>query len=376
MATYNTLREANIARQKEWGNPSSGFMFRAIEWAGEVGELADAVTNNEPADHVADEAADVLITADLLMQDLYPEFNFDFADSGPIPNQGSSALPNITSDMRSRVLSALNLIKKVARERDDRVGSRVNANEVVRSIMDVAGFTHRILAIYGFDPTTSVEHKFNATSKKNGFATLLDFDDDGAAQAHVEGHEFPRMEGDALADMVRKLMGDEFEMVSVSRLNKDGSMTELTEDQFLGDIMNLIGSLPGPKKGKTEMQQALDETPALDSDVWVDFAEGLALTCSLAGDHEAALAAKGCILAEPGPGGALVNFPQLATILIVQQTKVMRESLNMRSRYTASRTAGSQLVAEALTWVRDEGGTTMAERLQAHLSREPEATKG
>lgn len=72
------LRIANVKRQAEWpGNEQADVAFRAIEVAGEAGELAEAVKkwlrgergikgSTATPDQVAQEMADVLISVDLL----------------------------------------------------------------------------------------------------------------------------------------------------------------------------------------------------------------------------------------------------------------------------------------------------------------------
>lgn len=78
MATYETLREANMARQKEW-DPSDLISptYRATELAGEVGEACNVVKklaretlglpgSRSSRAHLAGELADIVICADLL----------------------------------------------------------------------------------------------------------------------------------------------------------------------------------------------------------------------------------------------------------------------------------------------------------------------
>lgn len=81
--TFNALRTANNARQKEWpGNDKIDIAFRTIEVAGECGELAEAIKKYLRADrgikgstagleNIADELADVIISIDLLAADLH-----------------------------------------------------------------------------------------------------------------------------------------------------------------------------------------------------------------------------------------------------------------------------------------------------------------
>lgn len=76
--TFNVLRGANVNRQKEWpGNEHADVAFRAIEVAGEAGEVAEAVKkflraergikgSTATKEDVAAEMGDLLVSLDLL----------------------------------------------------------------------------------------------------------------------------------------------------------------------------------------------------------------------------------------------------------------------------------------------------------------------
>jgi NTP pyrophosphatase (non-canonical NTP hydrolase) len=78
MTTFSTLRDANRERHKEWFKDKEvSLLFRATELAGEVGELCNVIKKLErerlgvkgskaTLEQVADELADVVISADLL----------------------------------------------------------------------------------------------------------------------------------------------------------------------------------------------------------------------------------------------------------------------------------------------------------------------
>lgn len=80
--TFNVLRDANISRQQEWpGNDQADVPFRAIEFAGEAGELSEAIKKFLRAERgikgstatladVASEMGDVLVSLDLLAREM------------------------------------------------------------------------------------------------------------------------------------------------------------------------------------------------------------------------------------------------------------------------------------------------------------------
>ena len=80
--TFGALRQANNIRQMEWpGNDKADVAFRAIEVAGEFGEVAEAVKKHLRAERgikgstatpsdVADEMADAIISLDLLADEM------------------------------------------------------------------------------------------------------------------------------------------------------------------------------------------------------------------------------------------------------------------------------------------------------------------
>jgi len=76
--TFEDLRRANVARQKEWpGNGNADIAFRGLEVAGEFGEVAEALKkylrgqqgiagSAATLEDVAAEMADAIIALDLL----------------------------------------------------------------------------------------------------------------------------------------------------------------------------------------------------------------------------------------------------------------------------------------------------------------------
>lgn len=87
--SFETLRKANIERDKEW-NPDKKLtpLFRATELAGEVGEALNVVKkiereklglrgSKDTPEHLAMELADIMICVDLLAM----EYNIDIGEA-------------------------------------------------------------------------------------------------------------------------------------------------------------------------------------------------------------------------------------------------------------------------------------------------------
>lgn len=80
--TFNVLRDANRRRQQEWpGNEKADTAFRALELAGEAGEVAEAIKkflraergikgSTATREDIAAEMGDLLVSLDLLADSL------------------------------------------------------------------------------------------------------------------------------------------------------------------------------------------------------------------------------------------------------------------------------------------------------------------
>lgn len=80
--TFNVLRDANRRRQQEWpGNDKADTAFRALELAGEAGEVAEAIKkflraergikgSTATREDIAAEMGDLLVSLDLLADSL------------------------------------------------------------------------------------------------------------------------------------------------------------------------------------------------------------------------------------------------------------------------------------------------------------------
>lgn len=86
--SFNTLRKANIERDKEW-NPDKKLtpLFRATELAGEVGEALNVVKklereklgirgSRDTISHLASELSDIVICVDLLAMEYGIDLSF------------------------------------------------------------------------------------------------------------------------------------------------------------------------------------------------------------------------------------------------------------------------------------------------------------
>jgi len=174
MQYYTSLREANIARQKEWVGkaPPVDLSFRSNEMMGEVGEVLELIGLDSPAAErmklVAPELADVLICADLLMLD---------AGMGALPMNGEVLRGfgplRLGTMLGAHAGKVANVVKKLERERLGFAGSTADH-------IDLLGLMRCMLAVVTalaeMAKGVDIVGKFNATSEKLGFQTrLLDY---------------------------------------------------------------------------------------------------------------------------------------------------------------------------------------------------------
>lgn len=121
---FDTLREANVARQAEWdGEAKIGLTWRANEQAGEVGEALER-------------AVDLILLA-------------------------------------MAAGRASNLAKKIERQRLGIRGSRATVQDLADELADVVICADLIAMGEGIDLQAAISRKFNATSIKVGLGTRL-----------------------------------------------------------------------------------------------------------------------------------------------------------------------------------------------------------
>ncbi|APH71436.1 MazG-like family protein [Aquibium oceanicum] len=123
--TLGGLQVAHVVRQEEWcPDQKPGLSFRGNEMAGEVGETIEALY-----DHIA--------------------------ELGKAAGRSS------------------NVVKKLERERYGWRGSRATKAHLAEELADVVHTAVLCAITSGIDLEAAVIQKFNATSQKNGLATLL-----------------------------------------------------------------------------------------------------------------------------------------------------------------------------------------------------------
>lgn len=174
MIRFDTLREANIARQAEWdaGN-SITLLYRAIELAGEAGEACNLVKKLERErlgirgsranlSELAAELADVIICCDLIAM----QAGIDLA-------VGDSACVVVRSDAMQAAADMMLGVGQVcdSLKRQKLAGLSVT---MLHCRLDlVVGATREIARHHGILVNAAVCEKFNGTSEKVGLATRL-----------------------------------------------------------------------------------------------------------------------------------------------------------------------------------------------------------
>lgn len=181
MKCYN-LREANVARNIEWtgSNAPLGYLWRGVELAGEVGELADVLldahsvgADGEAAvgswlERLAEECADGVICVDLLGMEM------DFPQLSLV----SKGFPSMSDDRLAGLLArhvgvVCNVAKKLEREARGWPGSRARKDDLFSPMVALMRTLAHIADRYGFDLAEATCKKFNGTSEKVGLTTRL-----------------------------------------------------------------------------------------------------------------------------------------------------------------------------------------------------------
>lgn len=180
MKNYQTLRDANRVRQREWdpGNHARDLFWRANELAGETGELCNVLKklhrercgvpgSRATKDDLADEAADVIICVDLLALDAGISADELNRVSVPHTDSSSSMVQNGTNlaVIPGRALGALYLDDPEERRKDMTLYLAWLQSEVLW-----------ITKAEGVDLLVAVANKFNATTHKMGLTTFLRYE--------------------------------------------------------------------------------------------------------------------------------------------------------------------------------------------------------
>lgn len=168
------LRERNLARAALW-HPGGVECWTPSQWftamAGEIGELVMAgLTNTDPcAQPVRDEAADVLIYADLLLArlGLPPVEDERWTDSRPIPDL-QRGLP------MAQLLLAGDCIKKLSRAHEGLTGNSVDVDALlIRADGLIRQAFSGLQGMAPFCVQEAIIHKFNEVSRRNGFDVFM-----------------------------------------------------------------------------------------------------------------------------------------------------------------------------------------------------------
>lgn len=193
MANYWDLREANVARDKEWtgGTPVS-YTFRAAELHGEMGELMDLFIDPEVArpgtgvdplewgkkwtEDLTAELGDGFITIDLTGMKLgFPTIPVDedmVREDVLIPFLQHDT-PALFTVLGSRTGKICNTLKKLEREAAGWVGSRADKYDAWPPLFEAHCILRVLCQRFRLDPATITAAKFNRTSEKNGLTTRL-----------------------------------------------------------------------------------------------------------------------------------------------------------------------------------------------------------
>ena len=185
MASYKTLRAANLARQEEWDTGSNiDLSYSGNELAGEAGELIEAALDllNGSDNYVAlrEEMADVIICCDLLAmrvqrplqttEAVFEEWKLDLS-----LDQADVLVKDTLLSLFLEVGRVSNTVKKQERERFGMVGAKGSIDDMMRNLQEIILIVHQIGEMFGQDASECVADKFNLTSSKYELTTRLEY---------------------------------------------------------------------------------------------------------------------------------------------------------------------------------------------------------
>lgn len=174
---YTSLREANMARQREWdaGGEANNADWRMNELAGEAGEVCNVLKkiNRERVGvagsratlaDLAEELADVVICIDLYMmtaggREVHPAEAVDYLVKASLPNLGVQLTAAV-----GRAATRLALNPTVTGE-----DQHVSMQGVYTVLLGIARRE-------GIDLDKAIAQKFNATSNKMGLETKMEIE--------------------------------------------------------------------------------------------------------------------------------------------------------------------------------------------------------
>lgn len=181
MASFKTLRAANLARQEEWDTGGDiDLSYCGNELAGEAGELIEAAIDlldgSENIVALREEIGDVIICCDLIaMRVQQPlithyvvtrtELSGEFVDVTVIKDE--------LLRLAREVGNVSNTIKKQERARFGMVGAKGSLEDMMRNLTETIAIVHSIGECFGIDAGECVADKFNLTSSKYGLNTRL-----------------------------------------------------------------------------------------------------------------------------------------------------------------------------------------------------------
>jgi NTP pyrophosphatase (non-canonical NTP hydrolase) len=168
VSAFTTLREANVARQKEWDfgdliTPA----YRANELAGEMGEACNVIKKLErerlairgsraTVDQLAEELADVVICVDLVAMKAGCDLQLGTGHS-----VGHTTAAGWGAELAVHVGRLCDCVLFL-----DKIAIGASCQKVERTARAIA-------ALYRIDLDAAIARKFNATSEKVGLRTRM-----------------------------------------------------------------------------------------------------------------------------------------------------------------------------------------------------------
>lgn len=179
IAKYFTLRDANIARQREWDKDSKVTLsYRINELGGEAGELLNLIKkiqreklamvgSRASKNDIMDEVGDLVVCSDLV--------GMQFDVGVQLLRNHVENLHLSPTQMGAKLMMLIGRIGECGIDDNEMFNDRMKRDVVNWHLARLIDWAHSFAHVNGFGLLVATQDKFNKTSVKYGLDTRLEF---------------------------------------------------------------------------------------------------------------------------------------------------------------------------------------------------------